>query len=431
MALMQSVTVIFATLVNLNVLAIGLSDLKTQSKPFIDPAASKWQDTKRFKEHRIYPSVGRLCRKSVQQSWAHADKISRLQLCREIDARSLDIRLDIASQYLALNDYGSAKSYLQSIANEAYSRNREGKNPKNKDTQVQYARAIGALVMTLRNHPTQPDPETAAAEFHRANQSLSYIHWPDTMTLCSDYNPALRSQPWWGEEAKASLPDIAELERQLDVMRTELDRFVHDGIALGEDLDAAIVARGSWTEYQLWQDGHFNQEHCMHFPWTCLHASKAIAVTGWQRYTTDHTLRGQVMLLKMTPDTHLRTHTGESNSRLVVQLPLIAPDGVHIRVANTTHKYTPDSALVFDDCYEHEVRHLGSTNRYVLYMTMHHPDLNLDLHRPDWYNEKLLGIAQEALAHDLLDESGFEQYKRSLNALAGSGKQQHARHEEL
>eukprot|EP00045_Choanoeca_perplexa_P008974 m.84768 g.84768 ORF g.84768 m.84768 type:complete len:366 (-) comp14699_c0_seq2:69-1166(-) len=222
--------------------------------------------------------------------------------------------------------------------------------------------------------------------------------------VCPDYDPSLRSTPWWDD--RSDLPFIPELEAGLGDMREELRRYLHNGkTEFNLESDFGLIASGEWTEYILWQDGKYNAEHCTYFPKTCSHISKALLVTGWLRYSENYELGGQVTILKMSPGTHLRVHTGGTNRRLTVQLPLVVPDGIKFRVANETRGYALDSALVFDDCYEHEVRHLGSTDRYVLYMTARHPDLGLDLHRPTKYNQELLEIAQQAVERGLLKES--------------------------
>ena len=44
-------------------------------------------------------------------------------------------------------------------------------------------RALGGLAMLKRNHPTHPDPEAAAQAFFKANNTLDYINWADTMAV--------------------------------------------------------------------------------------------------------------------------------------------------------------------------------------------------------------------------------------------------------
>jgi hypothetical protein len=62
-----------------------------------------------------------------------------------------------------------------------------------------------------------------------------------------------------------------------------------------------------------------------------------------------------------------------------MHVPLIATEGVDFRVANETRQYNPKQAMVFDDSFEHEVWHRGAKDRYVLYLTVHHPDMHLKL----------------------------------------------------
>eukprot|EP00730_Choanoeca_flexa_P018099 TRINITY_DN8783_c0_g1_i1.p1 TRINITY_DN8783_c0_g1~~TRINITY_DN8783_c0_g1_i1.p1 ORF type:complete len:492 (+),score=87.45 TRINITY_DN8783_c0_g1_i1:1413-2888(+) len=408
----------------------ALNQLKERSVDFIASDAKEWNDAKRFHDHIIYPSAGRICGDSAPKHWPRPQRLERLQLCHEIDRRSLQIRLDLAVQHADMNDFDAAEVYLRQITDEAYRRHREGKHPKPK-AQAQYAGAIGGLVMLKRNHPTSPDPVAAAEEFFRANNTLEYVNWADTMVVCPEYDPSLRSMPWWDD--RELLPGLAELERHIDTIRTELEQLINHNDPFKLETDFGLVAAGSWTEYILWQDGDFNEEHCMHFPWTCLHISNALLITGWKRYSTEYDLGGQVTILKMTPGTHLRVHTGGTNERLTVQLPLIIPDGIVFRVANDTRNYTPGSALVFDDCYEHEVQHLGATDRYVLYLTARHPDLNLNLHRPDWYDEKLLSIAREARSNELIDDNELERFKQTLKQMQRQDEslQAHMNREEL
>eukprot|EP00730_Choanoeca_flexa_P018098 TRINITY_DN8783_c0_g1_i1.p2 TRINITY_DN8783_c0_g1~~TRINITY_DN8783_c0_g1_i1.p2 ORF type:complete len:464 (+),score=90.76 TRINITY_DN8783_c0_g1_i1:136-1392(+) len=389
-----------------------LDSLKGRSTDFIEPDAAEWNEYESFDGDLVFPAVGRLCFQSAPKRWPPLQRFERLRLCEEIDRRSLRIRLTLAMLHADFNDVDKAEEYLQAITDEAYQLNEQGIQPSSSD-QVHYAGAIGGLVMLKRNHPSNPDPVAAAEEFFRANNTLEYVNWADTMTVCPFFNASLRSMPWWDEPEL--LPGLAELERRIDVMRTELETLLDRADALFTvQADTGVVAKGSWTECIVWEHGHFDAEHCMHLPWMCLYISYVPLITGWQRHTTEFDLEGQASILKMTPGTHLRVHTGGTNARITVQLPLIVPEGIVFRVANETRTYTAGSALVFDDCYEHEVQHLGATDRYVLYLTARHPDLGLDMYRPDWYDEKLLSIAQEAHQRGLMHADDLGRYKAVL-----------------
>jgi aspartate beta-hydroxylase len=70
---------------------------------------------------------------------------------------------------------------------------------------------------------------------------------------------------------------------------------------------------------------------------------------------------------------------GVSNIKLRIQLPIIVPEGscCEIRVENETRKYVEGDTMVFDDSYDHEVKHYGDNgDRVVLLIDIYHPDLN-------------------------------------------------------
>src|SRR6202012_5515982 len=57
----------------------------------------------------------------------------------------------------------------------------------------------------------------------------------------------------------------------------------------------------------------------------------------------------------LDPATKIPPHTGVTNTRLTVHLPLIVPPDCGFRVGGTTRKFEPGKAWVFDDTIEHEV----------------------------------------------------------------------------
>lgn len=111
--------------------------------------------------------------------------------------------------------------------------------------------------------------------------------------------------------------------------------------------------------------------------------------------------------MKLVPGSHLRAHSGSANNRLTLQLPVMVPPGIEFRVANETRTYTPGKAFIFDDSFEHEVWHRGTEDRYVLYMTVHHPDLGLDLVPGKDYEWQLRQVEKKMLALGLIDADEF------------------------
>ena len=67
---------------------------------------------------------------------------------------------------------------------------------------------------------------------------------------------------------------------------------------------------------------------------------------------------GQVTILKLAPGTHLRPHTGPKNQRLTLHLGLTVPLGPTIRVGapGEVREWEEGKVLAFDDSFVHEVR---------------------------------------------------------------------------
>ena len=54
------------------------------------------------------------------------------------------------------------------------------------------------------------------------------------------------------------------------------------------------------------------------------------------------------------------------------------PEGTRIRVGTEERTWAAGQCLVFDDSFEHEVWHEGSTDRIVLICDMWHPQLDFE-----------------------------------------------------
>ena len=56
----------------------------------------------------------------------------------------------------------------------------------------------------------------------------------------------------------------------------------------------------------------------------------------------------------LAPRTHIPPHTGDTNARVIAQLPLIVPDRCGLRVGFETRDWRKGEMLFFDDTIEHE-----------------------------------------------------------------------------
>ena len=84
---------------------------------------------------------------------------------------------------------------------------------------------------------------------------------------------------------------------------------------------------------------------------------------------------GETLFSVLRPGTHLRPHCGSTNTRLTCHLGLVVPRGCRIRAGDEWRTWKEGEVLVFDDSWEHEVRHEGESDRVVLLINFWHPDL--------------------------------------------------------
>ncbi len=78
----------------------------------------------------------------------------------------------------------------------------------------------------------------------------------------------------------------------------------------------------------------------------------------------------------LAPGTHILPHTGVTNIRVVVHLPLIIPADCAIEVGGQTHAWREGEVVVFDDTFEHHAWNRSSERRVILLMDAWNPHLS-------------------------------------------------------
>jgi aspartyl/asparaginyl beta-hydroxylase (cupin superfamily) len=82
------------------------------------------------------------------------------------------------------------------------------------------------------------------------------------------------------------------------------------------------------------------------------------------------------MFSVLQPKTRIPPHTGVANTRLVVHLPLIVPEGCAFRVGGETRPWREGEAWVFDDTIEHEAWNDSGERRVILICDVWSPFLS-------------------------------------------------------
>jgi aspartyl/asparaginyl beta-hydroxylase (cupin superfamily) len=227
---------------------------------------------------------------------------------------------------------------------------------------TQMARRHFGNIIDVWNYGGRTDAARECAEL-----AVKQGVWPNPLQRAREFVPGLESKPvhdssslWFTGYLEEQYPQIrAEIEAVLDTAGDPVKPTVEDG--------AGLIHRGTWKQGHLFKDGQWQDEVCEHFPVTTSILKEIPEVTTLGP--------GVIMISRLTPGTHITPHCGPTNAVLRIHLPIKVPPGAAIRVGEEWLEWSEGKCLVFDDSYEHEVRHDGDTDRIVLILDALHPDL--------------------------------------------------------
>lgn len=174
----------------------------------------------------------------------------------------------------------------------------------------------------------------------------------------------------WLDELEAATEDVtAEVERVLNERSGDFRPYVNqpDGVPLN---DTAVLNRSKdWSAYFLWDDGARIDEHSAQCPKTAalLERMPLAHVPGFAPAAFFSVLR---------PRARIPAHTGVTNTRLIVHLPLIVPGRCTFRVGNDTREWVKGKAWIFDDTIEHEACNDSDQTRAILIFDIWNPYLS-------------------------------------------------------
>ena len=181
---------------------------------------------------------------------------------------------------------------------------------------------------------------------------------------------------------RAHFPWMAEIEAAAPAICAELE----DLLATGDDGFAPYVQYPSgyptskwshldhserWSAYFLWRHGKRVDAHCDRCPQT----AAALA----RLPLADHSGHAPTAFFSLLhPRTRIPPHTGVTNARAIVHLPLIVPDGCGFRVGGETRAWAEGQAFAFDDTIEHEAWNDSDQLRAVLIFDVWNPHIRAD-----------------------------------------------------
>lgn len=173
--------------------------------------------------------------------------------------------------------------------------------------------------------------------------------------------------PWLATLEAASGEIRAELLRVMVSDRDGLQPYIDFPDGLPIDQFKELNRSRKWSAYFLWNQSRPIADHIARCPVTARMLEETVPrcrVEG--RAPT-------AFFSILDPNTRIPAHTGVTNTRCTVHLPLIVPPDCGFRVGATTREWQPGQAWVFDDTLEHEAWNLSDTPRAILILDVWNP----------------------------------------------------------
>jgi aspartate beta-hydroxylase len=173
----------------------------------------------------------------------------------------------------------------------------------------------------------------------------------------------------WLEGLEAAAPAIrGEVLAVLAADREGLTPYIAYPEGLPLDQWRELNHSRRWSAYFLWKDGDREEEHCRRCPATVA----ALAQTP----QVDIPGRGPTAFFSiLDARTHIPPHTGSTNARLTVHVPLILPGSCRFRVGGEMREWRAGEAWAFDDSIEHEAWNDANEPRAILIFDVWNPQL--------------------------------------------------------
>jgi len=199
------------------------------------------------------------------------------------------------------------------------------------------------------------------------------IHSPQPV---GGHFPFLPNYEFFDEEL---FPWLGRLEAETGLIRREFLALWEDGEKAPEPYVAfpagapvnqwqELNHSSKWGAYWLWRDGARQDECIARCPGTAslMESLPLLHLSG----------KGPtVMFSILEPHTRIPPHTGSTNIRGTVHLPLIVPEGCAFRVGGEIRAWEEGRAWVFDDTIEHEAWNDSDQPRVIMIFDCWNPYL--------------------------------------------------------
>jgi aspartate beta-hydroxylase len=174
----------------------------------------------------------------------------------------------------------------------------------------------------------------------------------------------------WLAALEAATPAIrAELVALLEAGAPGFAPYVRMAPGTPENKWTALDGQMAWGAYYLWHYGKPVADAHLRCPETvaALSAVPQLHLTG---------RCPSAFFSILQPGAHIPPHTGVTNIRTIIHLPLIVPDKCGFRVGGETRVWAEGEAFAFDDTIEHEAWNRSDSLRAVLILDVWNPYLS-------------------------------------------------------
>ncbi len=172
--------------------------------------------------------------------------------------------------------------------------------------------------------------------------------------------------PWLGTLEAATAEVRAEFERVFVEDQSRLEPYIAypDGLPLDQWRELNRSKR--WSAFFLWRDGQPVQDSLARCPCTA-ELLRRIPLHDVPRHAPT------AFFSILDARTRIPAHTGVTNTRLTVHLPLVLPGHCRFRVGSETREWRDGEAWVFDDTIEHEAWNDSDSPRAILIFDVWNP----------------------------------------------------------
>jgi aspartyl/asparaginyl beta-hydroxylase (cupin superfamily) len=179
---------------------------------------------------------------------------------------------------------------------------------------------------------------------------------------------------------RSYFPWMETLEAGTETIRKELQVLLDEGLpgfkpyvqyapGTPENQFKPLNHSDSWSSLWLWKDGQPQHEAMARCPATT-------AILEQLPLADQPDFAPTALFSALAPRTRIPPHTGSTNTRLLVHLPLVLPGPAGFRVGNEVREWRMGEAWAFDDTIEHEAWNDADATRVIMIFDIWNPLLS-------------------------------------------------------